>query len=241
MKISVIIPAYNEEAWLLSTLLAVGAAAQSLRSTSGVCVETTLVDNNSTDATAAVALGKGAKVVHEPEQGISRARNTGARHATADVLVFVDADVIVPPALLETIHSVMNNAACVGGVVDVDYKPKRVSVRLYLNAWRFLAQRLQMVQGATQFCLRSVFEEIGGYDETAWIGDDVDFYWAINRLAKRTNGTVQLIRSPRVQASSRRFDQWPVWKTLIWTNPVFIALLRKRKWAWGGWYSRPVR
>ena len=98
-----------------------------------------------------------------------------------------------------------------------------------------------MVQGATQFCRRDVFEEIGGYDENAWIGEDVDFFWALKRLAKRENGSVRSIRDPRVHASSRRFDRWPVWKTLICTNPLFIALLRRRKWAWGGWYSRPVR
>ena len=210
VNISVVIPAYNEEACLATTLDSVQEAAASLCCHTYARVETTVVGNNSGDATAAIARSKGAKVVQEPEQGISRARNTSARHATGDLLVFVDADVIVPPALLETIYSVMNNAACVGGGVDVDYKPRRVSVRLYLNAWRYLAQRLQMVQGATQFCRRSVFEEIGGYDETAWIGEDVDFYWAMNRLAKRTNGTVQLIRNSRVQASSRRFDQWPV-------------------------------
>ena len=63
----------------------------------------------------------------------------------------------------------------------------------------------------------------------------------MRRLAKRTDRSVRLVREPRVQASSRRFDSWPVWKTLLWTNPLVIALLRRRRWAWGGWYSRPVR
>ena len=206
-----------------------------------------MVDNNSQaskthrDATAAVALHLGAKVVREPEQGISRARNTGASHAEGDVLVFVDADVIIPPTLLEVIHSVMSGPRCVGGGVDVEYRPRQTLIRTYLQGWRLLSPAMGMVQGATQFCSKAALEEIGGYDETAWIGEDVDFYWAMRKLAKRTRSSVSLIRNPRVLASSRCLDHWPVWKTLVWTNPLFIAPLRKRKLAWGGWYSRPVR
>ena len=80
-----------------------------------------VVDNNSEDETTAVAREKGATVVHEPVRGVARARNTGARHAEGEVLVFVDADVIVPPKLLDAIHAAMSDPACVGGAVDVDY------------------------------------------------------------------------------------------------------------------------
>ena len=103
MTISVIVPAYNEEVYLPATLESITSAAEGLRTIPDVCVEILVVDNNSQaskthrDATAAVALRLGAKVVREPEQGISRSRNTGASHAEGDVLVFVDADVIIPP------------------------------------------------------------------------------------------------------------------------------------------------
>ena len=241
MEISVVIPAINEEAYLAPTLASLAAASGKLRLSSGATVETIVVDNNSTDSTATVALSNGATVIHEPVQGIARARNTGARHATGDVLVLIDADVCVPSSLFETIYSAMSDPACVGGGPDVEYRPRRLSVKLYLQCWRLLAQRLGMVQGATQFCRKSAFDELGGYDETAWIGEDVDFYWSMTRYARRTDGNVRLIREPRVRASTRRFDQWPFWKTLFWTNPLLIALLRRKKWAWGGWYSRPVR
>ena len=241
MNISVIVPAYNEEAYLRGTLASIAEAAATLTASARACVEILVVDNNSTDATAAVALASGATVVREPRQGIARARNAGAGHAAGDVLVFVDADVTIPPGLLLEVHAAISDPVCIGGGADVEYRPRRRSIHLYLAAWRFLAQRLGMVQGATQFCRRSTFEAIGGYDEKAWIGEDVDFYWAMRHLARRTGSSVRLIRSPRVQASSRRFDNWPVWKTLLWTNPLVIALFRRRKWAWGGWYSRPVR
>ena len=241
MKLTIIVPAFNEKPYVGPTLDSIQAAEAKLRSASDVDVETIVVDNNSTDSTAAVARAKGATVVHEPVQGIARARNTGARHADGDVLVFVDADVNMPDTLLDTIHEAVSDPACVGGGVDVDYRIKRLSMRLYLRAWRLLGHLSGMAQGATQFCRKSVFEQVGGYDEKAWIGEDVDFYWSLKRYAKRTDGSVRFILHPRVQPSSRRFDKWPLWKMLVWTNPLFISLFRRRKRFWAGWHSDAVR
>ena len=241
MKLTIIIPAFNEEAYLPSTLDSIQTAAAHLRSHSDAEIDTVVVDNNSEDGTAAVAQSRGATVVHEPVQGIARARNTGAYHADGDVLVFVDADVGLPPTLLAEVHTTMSDPTCVGGAVDVEYRPKRRFIRFYLQAWRVLSHLTGMAQGATQFCRKSVFDAIGGYNEQVWIGEDVDFFWALKKLTKRTDRTVRFIKEPRVRASSRRFDKWPLWKILVWTNPLFIALFRRRKAFWSGWYSRAVR
>ncbi len=238
MRLSIIVPAFNEADYLAATLDSIEVAATRLLDRSDGTVETIVVDNNSTDRTAAVALVGGAMVIHEPEQGIARARNAGARHAEGDVLVFVDADVIVPPTFLQAIHAVLDDPTCLGGAVDGDYRPQRRLARLYLRASRLLTR---MAQGAAQFCRASAFEEAGGYDEAAWIGEDADFYQGLKRLARDTGRKVALIRQPRVQPSTRRLDKWPLWRILIWTNPLFIALLRRRKAVWRGWYVRPVR
>ena len=240
-SLTIIIPAFNEEAYLLPTLDSIRAAAEQLRSCSNVDIDTIVVDNNSEDRTAAVARDRGVTVVREPIQGIARARNAGARKARGEVLVFVDADVAVPHDLLQEIHAAMSDPDCIGGGVDVDYRPRRLAVRLYLRAWRVLGRLTGMVQGATQFCSRRVFEQIGGYDERVWMGEDVDFYWGLKKLARRTGRTVRFIRHPRVRPSCRRFDRWPLWKTLVWTNPLFIWLFRRRKAAWKDWHSRAVR
>ena len=241
MKLTIIVPAFNEEAYLGSTLDSVQAGAAHLRDGSKVSIDVIVVDNDSEDETAAVARAKGAAVVHEPVRGIARARNVGARHAEGDVLVFVDADVVLPPTVLHAVHVAMSDPGCVGGGVDVEYRPERPFVGLYLRCWRLLARLTGMVQGATQFCRRDVFDQAGGYDEKAWIGEDVDFYRALRRLARGTGRSVRLIRSPRVRPSCRRFDKWPLWRVLVWTNPLFIALLRRWKPAWRSWHSHPVR
>ena len=241
MKITILIPAFNEEAYLPSTLHSIQAAVARLPAQAAADIEIIVVDNNSTDETTAVARRMGAVVLHEPVQSIARARNTGARHAGGDVLVFIDADVAIPQTLLSVIHATMSDSDCIGGGVDVEYRPQRFSMRLYLAAWRILARLTGMVQGAAQFCRVDAFEKIRGYDERTWIGEDVDFYWNLRRFAKTSRRTVRLIRSPCVRPSTRRFDKWPLWKILIWTNPLFIILFRHWKAAWSGWYSKAMR
>ena len=76
MKISVIVPAFNEEKVLGGSLRAIRTAMTVFED-----AELIVCDNNSTDRTAAIAREAGASVVFEPLNQISRARNTGARDA----------------------------------------------------------------------------------------------------------------------------------------------------------------
>ena len=241
MNLSVIIPAFNEADYLPATLESIQQASEHLRSQADVDVEVIVVDNNSTDDTAAISEAMGATVVEEPVQGIGRARNRGAEASEGDVLVFVDADVTVPATLLEAVHEAMSDPDCIGGGIDVEYRPRRPIIRLYLRCWRQLARLTGMVQGATQFCRRSAFESVGGYDENVWIGEDVDFLWSLKKLAKEKQQSIHVVRSPKVLPSTRRFDKLPVWKVLLFTNPLFIALFRRWKAVWADWYRRPVR
>ena len=91
MSISFIIPAYDEERLLGRTLQAIDRAAQGL----GEPIEVIVVDDGSTDRTAAIARENGARVVSVRCRQIAATRNAGAREANADLLVFVDADTLV--------------------------------------------------------------------------------------------------------------------------------------------------
>jgi hypothetical protein len=98
-----------------------------------------------------------------------------------------------------------------------------------------------MAQGAAQFCPRDAFTLLGGYDESLFMGEDVDFYSRLRKHAQRMKGHVCLIGDLRVVTSTRRFDQWPLWRTLLWTNPLVIAALRRLRSFWQGWYDKPIR
>ena len=240
MLISIIIPAFNEGEYLGDMLASLDRAVAFLRKT-GISAEAIVVDNNSLDSTADVARDFGATVVKETCHNVAKVRNTGARSARGDVLVFVDADTIVPENLLWRIVEVMAETTCVGGAVDTNFRPAKLSSKIYLQVWRIVGKALGMAQGATQFSRKDIFFALNGYDETLFMGEDVDFHWRLKRLAKRQNGRVCFIDDLQVIPSTRRFDQWGFCRTLIWTNPLFILLFRRRRSAWNGWYTHMPR
>ena len=241
MLISVIIPAFNEEAYLDQTLASLNRAKAALEIQTGHTAEIIVVDNASHDSTPDVARALGATVTTETQRNIAKVRNSGARFSAGDALVFVDADTVVPDELLLRIIAVMSDASCYGGTVHPDHRPRKISVKVYLRLWRLLGNLLGMAQGATQFCRRDLFFALNGYDETLFMGEDVDFYWRLKRLAKRQGGHVILIKDLSVIPSTRRFDQWRLWRTLVWTNPLFILLFQRRKTWWRGWYQKAPR
>ena len=161
MKLTIILPVCDEEAYLAPTLDSIRAATDYLRARSDVDASVEVKRQPGRDRRRRATAWR-SKVVHEPLRNIARARNTGARHVAGDMLVFVDADVTVPPTVLHAIYEAMRDPACIGGGVDVDYRPRRFSVRIYLRASRLLGRLLRMVQGATQFCSKSTFARLGG-------------------------------------------------------------------------------
>ncbi len=102
MKISVVIPAYNEAGLLPDCL-------EALSKQTRTADEIIVVDNNSTDDTADIARKYGAQVISETRQGIMPATCTGLDYATGDVIARCDADSIVPTDWLATIAKQMQN------------------------------------------------------------------------------------------------------------------------------------
>lgn len=240
-SLSVIIPAMNEEGFIGETLQRLNAAVRSLQNSGPCQVEVIVVDNHSTDRTAMIARGLEATVVREPIRNIARARNIGARMAEGEVLFFLDADTLVPPSVLTMVASVMSDSRCAGGAVDVQYNPSRILVRLYLQLWRIVGRLCGMTLGTGQFWRREEFFMAAGYDETMYMGEDAEFCWRMARAARRKGQKLCYVSEVQVVPSSRRFDRWPLWKTLLWTNPLLIALLCRKKSPWRGWYEDAPR
>jgi glycosyltransferase involved in cell wall biosynthesis len=241
MLISIVIPAFNEEDYLRQTLTSLNNAGELLARESDVMVEVIVVDDASVDSTADIARSLGARVVEGAHQSVAKARNAGGRAARGDVLIFVDADTLVPDQLLLRIAAAMSDRSCAGGAVDTDYRPTKIAVRIYLGFWRVIGRMMGMAQGATQFCRRDVFSALNGFDEKLFMGEDVDFYWRLKRIAKQQHSHVVLVEDLRVVPSTRRFDQWRLWRTLLWTNPLFILLFQRNRTAWDGWYKTTPR
>lgn len=90
MKVSVIIPAYNEEAYI-------GNCLDSLMQQEVKPDEIIVVNNNSTDKTVSIAKKYPVRIVREKKQGMIQARNRGFDEAQYDIIARTDADTIVPP------------------------------------------------------------------------------------------------------------------------------------------------
>lgn len=237
-SLSVIIPALNKEDYIGKTLQRINQAIVILHEQSpDLSLQVIVVDNDSTDQTAQIARSYGAVVVAESIRNISLARNAGARTAKGEILLFIDADTLIPETLLMKIASVMSDTSCVGGAVDTDHRPKSAILRIYNWFFSILLRLCGTTQGAAQFYRRDMFLTVGGYDENIYMGKDVDCYLRIARAARKTGSKIHFISDMKVIPSPRRYDSWPLWKTFLWTSPLLVTLMRRRKSVWAGWYK----
>lgn len=239
--LSVVIPAYNEEHYLPRYLPTVLASLRRWEQASGELSETVLVDNASTDQTAKVAAELGARVVSEPVRGIGRARNTGAAAARGRYLVFIDADVAFPPEGITDIAYELHTGRCVGGAIPPHYAPTKLATRVLFATWRLLRRFRGGAQGVTQFCTRHAFEKLGGYKADLYMSEDVEFFARLTRLGRTDGAPIVQLTHLRVVPSSRRFEAWPSWRMILWTNPVTAQLFLRSRRVWRGWYESTVR
>ncbi len=167
--ISFVIPAHDEAQLLGRTLVAIRAAADAV----GEPYDITVVDDASTDATATIAREAGARVVTVEHRQIARTRNAGARATTGELLVFVDADTIVPVAVLRAAVSEWRAGAVGGGAhfeFDGDLAPW---TRLARPVARWTMSTLRLAAGCFFFCTRADFEAVGGFDEQLYATEEV--------------------------------------------------------------------
>jgi glycosyltransferase involved in cell wall biosynthesis len=169
--ISFIVPAHNEEAWIGRCLSAIYDAMKLVHEPYEVIV----VDDASTDATAAIAQQQGARVIRVEHRMISATRNSGAREARGDILVFVDADTLVNALVLQSILRGIRKGAIGGGCVPKFDGRLPISWRLLYPLLPFGAHVLHLTGGACQFCTRDAFTAIGGFSEKHYAAEDALF------------------------------------------------------------------
>jgi len=236
--LSVVVPAYNEEKYLPATLESIRLALGNVASS-----ELIVVDNESTDSTRTIAAGFEAKIVNETVHNIGRVRNSGAAESRGDMLVFIDSDTLVPPDLFEKINGITADENVIGGSVAVRYEPvsRRAWIRLYIFIFQNIGRLLKWRQGAAQFCRASVFRELGGYDETIYVGEDIEFHWRLAKLARATGQSVEFIEDTRVMTSPRRFEHLGLIRSLFYTHHVVVLLGWRIRIIWKYWYEKAIR
>lgn len=231
---SIIVPAYNEERWLAKSLPAARHAMQQLSAPGELIV----VDNNSEDATAEVARELGARVVFEPVNQISRARNAGAQAAGGDFYIFLDADTLLTPELLAATLTALESGRCCGGgaVVTMERSERRLGPGLFMLVVK--AVQLQRVAtGCYVFCRADAFDDIGGFSEKVFATEEYWFSLALKRWGRRRGMPFELLEDQTVVTSSRKFeDSNGVWNMLLTLVVPFSIFFR---WSCRFWYKRP--
>ena len=178
--ISFIVPAYNEETELPGTLQNVHSAAGGV----GCDYEIVLVDDGSTDATASIGEKLEARVISINCRQIAAARNAGARAATGDVFIFIDADTRITADHVSNVIGALDSGYVGGGSrLRVDDKIPRWG-RILFATFTTVYFALQLGAGAFLFTTRANFFAVGGFDETYFAGEEILFTFALKKLGR---------------------------------------------------------
>lgn len=239
-RYSVIIPAYDEEDFLPATLEALRVAMSDISELGELIV----VDNQSTDRTREVALAHGAdRVIHEPVNQISRARNAGAGAAdpASEFLIFVDADTQVPPvALRQALGHLAAGDTCGGGSVTVSDGRMHWFVRGFFAVWNAAALRLGLAAGCFVWCRRDGYVAVEGFDESVYAGEEVWFSRRLRRWGKRNGLRFRVLTTEPVVTSNRKSDWFPGWAFSLQLILILACPLAARsRFLCPLWYRRP--
>ena len=203
MKISFVVPAFNEEKLLGNCLLSIDAAVQA-NARPEFTTEIIVADNNSTDATPSIAKDAGAIVVFEPINQISRARNAGASAATGDWLVFLDADSELSALLLADLLALVDEHSCIGcgslmAMPDLPFWARRM-----LALWSAISIVCNWAAGSFIACRADAFRTIGGFSTEFYAAEEIDFSRRLKKLAKKRKQKFKILRAHPLQTSNRK-------------------------------------
>jgi len=167
IHVSIIVPVYNNVKELPECV-------SGLVASSGADTEIIVVDDGSRDGSPFVAAQMGIKVAQLPKNsGPATARNYGARLARGSILFFVDADVVLAPDAVARVRRAFKERTDIGAVFgsyDADPKAKGLVSRYRNLLHHFVHQKgkeaASTFWGGCGAVRRSVYEEVGGFDET---------------------------------------------------------------------------
>jgi glycosyltransferase involved in cell wall biosynthesis len=180
VRVSFILPAHNEQRLIGRAITSVRDAASALHLEAEIIVS----DDASDDRTAEIATDLGARVVSGRARQIAAARNLGARHATGDVLVFIDADSAVSTELVrQTLEAIAAGATGGGSRCAFDGRIPPWARALMTVAFPLYALA-GLTPGAYIFATRAAFERAGGFDETLYGGEEVVLARALRRSGR---------------------------------------------------------
>jgi glycosyltransferase involved in cell wall biosynthesis len=209
-SVSVVVPVHDSAEALRECLAALQASFPRP-------AEILVVDDASSDETPRVAAAAGARVLRLARNvGPAAARNEGAREARGEILLFVDADVVVPPSAVGQVADLLGARPDVAAVFgSYDTRPRAPGlVSQYRNLLHHFVHQTGRPEASTFWAgcgaiRRAVFEAVGGFDEIRFRRPSIEDIELGYRL-RRAGHTVLLDRT--LQAT--HLKRWTLWSTV---------------------------
>lgn len=176
--ISFVVPAHNEERFLGSTIQAIHRAGAAVDEVYEIIV----VDDNSSDGTSLVATEEGAAVVHVEHRQIAATRHAGVSAARGDILIFVDADTLIHAAVVRQALEALARGAVGGAAIGLFDGTLPFHATVMAALWTRLARLATLTTGCFLFCRRTAYDEVGGFDRTLFVFEDVALGRALRRI-----------------------------------------------------------
>jgi glycosyltransferase involved in cell wall biosynthesis len=221
VKLSFVIPAYNEEKYLGACLSSI---LEQIKQHPETEFEVIVVNNASTDSTRDVAQKfENVKIIDEPKKGLVMARNTGFNACTGELIANIDSDSILTPGwitrVLEEFKENKKLAALSGPFIYYDL-PVLVDLGIWVYYYlgflshlfnQYILRVGALLQGGNIVMSRDYFNKIGGYNlNLIFWGEDIDL---ARRLSKV--GQVKFTFSHPIYSSARRLKNDGVLKMMI--------------------------
>ena len=187
MKISLVIPAHNEEAFIGDCL------DSAIQQSQGRFHEIVVVDNVSTDRTAEVARARlGVRVVREDQKGITHARQRGLEETTGDFVAYIDADTRLPAQWFDVAERAFKeNPKAVSLSGPARYWDGTILQRVVMGCFWWISAPLTyrivgyMVFGANFIAKRDALLAIGGFDRSIeFYGEDTDIARRLSKVGE---------------------------------------------------------
>ncbi|MCZ7568453.1 MAG: glycosyltransferase [Ardenticatenaceae bacterium] len=225
MKFSVIIPARNAANTIGDTLWAL--RRQTIPAGE---IEIIVVDDGSTDATAAVAKALGARVLTQSHAGPAAARNAGARAASGALLLFTDADCVPAPDWVTKLTAPLADPDIAGakGVYTTDQRAavaRLVQIEYEEKYARLAARRdIDFIDTYSAVYRRDIFLAAGGFDESfrAASVEDQEFSFRLVQAGYR------LHFAPGARVAHRHVETLPAYARRKYRYGYWKALLLRR-------------
>ena len=235
MHISIVIPAYNEEKYIGNTLEKLKMALLANQYID-FQYEIIVCNNNSTDQTAVVATQMGAKVVFEPINQISGARNRGAASALGDWLIFLDADSYPSSGLIKDMLDLIQNNKHIGCGTTVKVEGGSLFNKLRMERLNPLFRLFKLSGGVFIVCQKDAFQQIGGFSTNLYAYEEFDFIRRLKRYGRSQKKKFTVLYKNPVITSGRKgevtfFNLWTLITSNVYAMLLFILqYILPQKW-----------